>query len=215
MTIAFVGGTGEEGMGLAYRLALAGEECVIGSRSAERAEAAAASLRARGEGLRIRGAANRDACQAGRIVVVTVPYGGMRETLAALEDVIDAKVVVSAVVPMSFEGGAVRFAPPPEGSAAREAQAVLPRARVVGAFQNLGAKKLLKGDVALDADVIVCGDDPEAKAEVAALAERIRGVRAIDGGGLDAALFVEAITPLLVHINRRYKTQAAVRIVGV
>ncbi len=215
MTIAFVGGTGEEGMGLAFRFALAGEPCVIGSRSRERAESAASALRARGEGLPVSGATNADACREADIVIVTVPYGGMRETLAALSDEIGGKIVVSAVVPMTFEGKTVRYTPPAEGSAAQEAQAILPRARVVGAFQNLSAKKLLEGDVPLEADVIVCGDDADAKAAVAALAGRIPGVRAVDGGGLASAPFVEALTPLLVTINRRYKTQASIRIVGV
>lgn len=215
MTIAFVGGTGEEGMGLAFRFALAGERCVIGSRSQERAEAAASALRARGEGLLVSGATNADACRGADVIVVTVPYTGMRDTLSALSDEIDGRIVVSAVVPMAFEGKTVRYTPPAEGSAAQEAQAILPRARVVGAFQNLSAKKLLEGDAPLDADVIVCGDDADAKAVVAALAERIRGVRAVDGGGLASAPFIEAITPLLVNINRRYKTQASIRIVGV
>ncbi|HXF51690.1 MAG TPA: NADPH-dependent F420 reductase [Dehalococcoidia bacterium] len=215
MTIGFVGGTGEEGKGLAFRLALAGERCVIGSRSRERAEAAAAELRERAEGLPVFAGLNADACREAEIVIVTVPYEGMRDTLSALADDIGAKIVVSAVVPMRFEGKTVRYTPPAEGSAAQEAQALLPKARVVGAFQNLSARKLLEGDVPLDADVIVCGDDAEAKAAVAALAERIRGVRAIDGGGLASAPFVEAITPLLVNINRRYRTQASIRIVGV
>lgn len=215
MTIAFIGGTGEEGMGLAFRFALAGERCVIGSRSLERAEAAAGELRARGEGLPVSGAVNAEACRQADLIVVTVPYAGMRDTLTALAAEMDRKIVVSAVVPMTFQDRTVRYTPPAEGSAAQEAQAILPRARVVGAFQNLSARKLLEGDVPLDADVIVCGDDADAKAAVAALAERIRGVRAIDGGGLSSAPFIEAITPLLVNINRRYRTQASIRIVGV
>jgi NADPH-dependent F420 reductase len=163
----------------------------------------------------VSGGTNAEACREADVVVVTVPYAGMRETLSALASEIDRKILVSAVVPMTFEGKAVRYAPPPEGSAAQEAQAILHRARVVGAFQNLSAKKLLQGDDPVDADVIICGDDAGAKEAVAALAERIRGVRAIDGGGLASAPFIEAITPLLVNINRRYKTQASIRIVGV
>ncbi len=215
MKIAFVGGTGEEGMGLAYRMTLAGHQCVIGSRSRERAEAAAAELRAKGEDLQIAGAPNDEACARADVVVITLPYAGQRDTLPTLAGAIGSRIVVSTVVPMVFDGGAVRLSLPPEGSAAQEAQALLPNARVVGAFQNLSAKKLLKGDVPLDADVIVCGDDAEAKAKVSSLAESIRGVRAVDGGGLASSAFVEAITPLLVNVNRRYRTQASVRIVGI
>jgi len=113
-----------------------------------------------------------------------------------------------------FQGGKPTMLGVLEGSAAEQAQALLPGARVAGAFQNLSAAKLWEGDTPLDQDVIVCADDADAKREVLALAEEIRGVRSVDGGPLASARYVEGITVLLIAINRRYKTLAGVRIVG-
>ncbi|MEX0786330.1 MAG: NADPH-dependent F420 reductase, partial [Dehalococcoidia bacterium] len=102
-----------------------------------------------------------------------------------------------------------------EGSAAEQAQALLPGARVVGAFQNLGAAKLWDSDAPLDQDVIVCADDAEAKQAVSSLAEDIAGVRAVDGGPLASSRYVEGITVLLIGVNRRYKSLTGVRVVGI
>ena len=215
MKLGFIGGTGPEGKGLAYRLALAGHEVVIGSRSRERGEAAARELGERVSQTSVRGAENIDAAREARVVVLTVPFDAQAETLPALREALDGKVVVSTAVPLSFDGGRPAVPAVPEGSAAEQAQALLPGARVVGAFQNLGAAKLWEGDVSLEQDVIVCADDAEAKRQVMSLAEEIRGVRAVDGGPLASARYVEPITALLVTINRRYKTVAGVRIVGV
>ena len=104
---------------------------------------------------------------------------------------------------------------PEDGSAAEETQRILPQARVVGAFQNLAARKLLDVDQALDGDVIVCSDDKEALQRVIELAEQISGLRGVNGGPLSASRYVEGITTLLVHINRNYKTQSHVKIVGI
>ena len=116
---------------------------------------------------------------------------------------------------MAFEGGKASMLSVPEGSAAEQVQALLPSARVVGAFHNLSAKKLSGGGELAEQDVLVCGDDADAKRDVMALAEQIGGVRAVDGGALAGSRYVEGITALLVNINRRYKTLAGVRIVGV
>jgi hypothetical protein len=112
---------------------------------------------------------------------------------------------------MTFSGGRASLMPVTEGSAAQQAQALLPGSTVVAAFQNLSAKKLL-GDGAVEADVIVCADDARAKADVMRLAETIEGVRAVDGGPLANSALVEGITPLLVSVNRTYKTQAGIRV---
>lgn len=212
--IAFIGGTGPEGKGLAFRLALAGHEVVIGSRSRERAEAAAREVAERAPDAAVRGAENADAAQKAEVVVLTVPFPAQAETLPALREAIDGKVVVSTAVSLSFEGGQPSMVAVPEGSAAQQAQALLPGTRVVAAFQNLGAAKLWEGDVPLEQDVIVCADDAEAKREVMALAEEIRGVRAVDGGPLASSRYVEGITVLLLGINRRYKATTGVRVVG-
>jgi NADPH-dependent F420 reductase len=122
--------------------------------------------------------------------------------------------VVVTDVPLAFEDGRPTMLSVPEGSATEQAQALLPGAHVVGAFQNLSATKLWKTDGPLEQDVIVCGDSDEAKAQIMQLAEQIAGVRAVDGGPLAAARYIEGITVLLIGVNRRYKVTAGVRIVG-
>jgi hypothetical protein len=212
--IGFIGGTGPEGKGLAYRFALAGHEIVIGSRSRDRGEAAAREVAGRAPGAPVRGAENADAAHGAEIVVLTVPFSAQAATLPALRDVTEDKIVVSTAVPFVFEAGEPAMPHVPEGSAAQQAQALLFGARVVAAFQNLGATKLWEDDRAVEQDVLVCSDDAEAKRAVSALAESIAGVRAVDAGPLAAARFVEGITVLLVGINRRYKALTGVRIAG-
>ena len=214
MKIGFIGGTGEEGMGLAYRFAKAGHACVIGSRSAEKADAAVAELKEKDAALPITAAENAAAAAEADLVIVTTPYSAQAATLPPLAAALAGKVVISTVVPMSFEGGKASLMPVPEGSAAQQEQVLLPGATVVAAFQNLSAKKLLKGGV-IEADVVVCADDPDAKKRVMALAADIEGVRGIDGGALANAQMVEGITVLLVSVNRNYKTQAGIRIAGI
>jgi NADPH-dependent F420 reductase len=211
--IGFIGGTGEEGMGLAYRFALAGHECVIGSRSAEKALASVAELKEKDASQSISGGTNEEACAAD-LVVVTTPYTAQEATLPPLAAALAGKIVVSTVVPMSFEGGKAALLAVPQGSAAEQEQALLPQSKVAAAFQNLSAKKLLKGGP-LEADVVVCADDAAARKQVMALAEAIEGVRGVDGGALANAKMVEGITVLLVSINRAYKTQAGIRIAGI
>ena len=213
-TIGFIGGTGEEGMGLAYRFAKAGHACVIGSRNFEKAQGAVAELLEKGAGLPITPATNADAAAAGEIVVVTTPYAAQAATLPPLAGALAGKIVVSTVVPMAFEGGRASLLSVPEGSAAQQEQALLPGATVVAAFQNLSAKKLLKGGP-LEADVVVCAGNAAAKQRIMALAADIEGVRGVDGGALANAQMVEGITVLLVSINRNYKTQAGIRIAGI
>jgi hypothetical protein len=208
-----IGGTGPEGKGLAARFARAGLEVIIGSRSAERGEAAAADVREQAGGT-VRGAPNEDAATAD-IVMVTLPYSGQAETLAGLRAQIGGRIVVSTVVPMQFAAGKVTMLDLEDGSAAQEAQRILPDARVVGAFQNLAARKLFDVEHELDGDVIVCSDDKDALREVIWLAEQIPGLRGVNGGPLACSHFVEGITTLLVHINRNYKTESHVKIVGV
>ena len=214
MRIGFIGGTGPEGKGLAYRFALAGRDIVIGSRNAERAQEAAAEIAGRATGANVRGAENIDAAREGDIVVLTVPFDAQAATLPTLAGAIANKIVVSTSVPMAFVDGRASMVMVPEDSAAEQAQALLPNARVIAAFQNLGASKLWKSNAPLDQDVIVCGDDRDAKAQIMQLAEQIAGVRAVDGGALASARYIEGITVLLVSINRRYKVTAGVKIAG-
>lgn len=213
--IAFIGGTGPEGKGLAFRFALAGHEITIGSRKAERAAEAALEIAEHAQGSTVRGVENADAVRDADLIILTVPHTAQPASLPNLNDAAKGKVVVSTGVPMEFGGGRASIVDLPEGSAAEQAQALMPDARVVGAFQNLGAAKLWKDGAALNQDVIVCADDEDAKKTVSALAEEIAGIRAIDGGALANSRYVESITALLVSVNRNYKKTTGVRIVGI
>jgi hypothetical protein len=213
-SLAIIGGTGPEGKGLAARFAKAGLSVIIGSRSAERGEEAAREVREAAGGS-ISGAANADAALAAGTILLTVPYSGLADTLPPLAGAIGNKIVVSTVVPLEFSGGRASIMQIDDGSAAEETKRLLPDARVVGAFQNLAAHKLFDVAQRLEGDVIVTSDDREALREVMALAERIEGIRGVNGGGLRASRFVEGITALLVGINRNYKTESAIKVVGI
>jgi NADPH-dependent F420 reductase len=211
--VSFIGGTGPEGKGLAYRLGLAGYDVIIGSRDAERAAEIARQV-SEHAGKTVRGEENAVAASGAEIVVITVPFDAQAATLPPLRDAVAGKIVVSAAVPLSFEGGRPSMPPVPEGSAAEQAQALLPNARVAAAFQNLGAAKLWRNNDPLDQDIIVCSDDADAKQEVMALAAGINGARAVNGGLLAASRYVEGITVLLIGINRQYKATTGIRIAG-
>jgi len=212
LTVAVLGGTGDQGRGLARRLAAAGNPVVIGSRSAERAAAAAAGLGDAG----IRGMANQDAARAGDVVIVAVPWEGHRELLAALAGSLAGKIVIDCVNPMGFDKRGAYPLPVAEGSAAQQAAAVLADSRVVGAFHHVSSVLLLDPEVSEVAlDVMVLGDDREATDLVQALAERIPGVRGVYAGRLRNCGQVEALTANMVSINRRYKAHAGLRITDI
>ena len=209
--VAVLGGTGEQGRGLARRLALAGCTVVLGSRDAARAQAAAAALP--GE---VRGADNAGAAAAGDVVIVAVPWDGHRELLRSLAGELAGKVVVDCVNPLGFDKQGAYALPVEEGSAAQQAQAVLPDSRVVGAFHHVSAVLLLDERVdSVDTDVLVLGDDREATDLVQALASLIPGMRGVYAGRLRNAHQVEALTANLISVNRRYKAHAGVRITDV
>ena len=213
--IGFIGGTGPEGRGLALRFAMAGESVMIGSRDSARATDAAASVAALGEGLEVSGGLNEQVASESDIVFIAVPYSGHRPTLESLSSALDGKVVVDVVAPLAFGRGGARALDVEDGSAAQEAQRILANSFVVGAFQNLSAEELLKPEASIDADVVVCADDADAKRVVMDLAEAISGVRAVDGGGLANARYVENLTALLININRIYKAHSTIRIAGI
>ena len=218
--LAFLGGTGPEGKGLALRLAMAGEAVIIGSRDAARAQEAAAELLALAPDAAISGTVNNDAAAQSDVIFLTMPYGGMSPTIDAIAAAGDAalagKVVVTVIAPMRFERGVGAIAEEaPAGSAAQEAQAAAPNARIVAAFQNVSADELLKPGVTLDEDVVICADDAAAKAVVIGLTRKIPNLRPVDAGALYNARYVEQITPLLVNINRIHRTHSGIRITGV
>ena len=214
-TIAVIGGTGNEGPGLALRWAKSGNyQVIIGSRQQEKAKRVAAQLNAHlGEDL-IRGMVNADAAAAADLVVLTVPYGAHVPTLESIRTALYGKILVDVTVPLQ-PPQVSRVHIPPGGSATAEAQALLgDDVRVVAAFQNIGAAHLEDPDHPIGCDVLVCGDDLDAKSEAIALAEAA-GMRGLDAGPLQNAVVVEGLTAVLIAINRRYKVKGAgIKITG-
>ncbi len=213
--LAFLGGTGPEGRGLALRFALAGEEVTIDSRDPDRAREAAQVLQKLAPQASIRGDENLEAAKRGDVVFVTVPYEAQKPLVTQLEDELAGKLVVNVVAPLAFEKGRPRAVPVEEGSAAMQSQSLLPRSKVVAAFQNLSATELLAPDRAMEGDVVVCSDHQETKERVMALVGLIKNLRGVDGGRLENARYVEQLTVLLLSINRIYKAHSSIRIVGV
>jgi len=213
--IGFIGGTGPEGRGLALRFALAGEDVLIGSRELARASAAAEGIAALAPSASVSASLNEKVATDADPVFVTVPYAAHRDTLSALGPSLAGKTVVDVVAPLAFTKGKARAVPVEAGSAALEAQSVLPGATVVAAFQTISAHDLLEPNKTIDSDVIVCSDSPDARRMVMGLAEKIEGIRAVDGGGLENATYVESFTALLLNINRAYKARSAIRITGI
>jgi 8-hydroxy-5-deazaflavin:NADPH oxidoreductase len=218
--IGVLGGTGPEGSGLAYRWARAGEEIVIGSRDAKRAEETAAQLRARiGGPAKISGADNATTASQCEVVVLTVPFSGGAVLLKQLKSVWKpGTVVIDTTVPLAATvgGAATRMLGVWQGSAAEQTKELLPAGiTLAAAFQNLGAELLLK-DEPVDCDILVCSDDENAKKVAFELAGEIPGARALNGGKLENARIVESLTALLIGINIRYKVHSAgIRFTGV
>jgi NADPH-dependent F420 reductase len=207
LTLGIVGGTGALGSGLARRWAAAGYSVILGSRDKEKASHAAEQIRG------ARGMENAEAARAAGLVVVTVPFASHRAILAEIGEACAGKILIDTTVPlMPPKVATVQL--PPEDSAAVAAQRLLgERVRVVSAFQNIAAHKLHQ-DEPIDCDVLVSGDDKEARATVIELARAI-GLRGIDAGPLANSVAAEALTSILIGINRRYKVDGAgIRITG-
>jgi len=215
MRIAVLGGTGDEGLGLAMRFAAAGHDVTIGSRTQERADAAAIQVRDAVPNASVSGAGNAHAAAAAEVVFVSVPYSAQRPTLEPLAGVLAGKLVVTVVVPLSFGKGGPQAEAVPEGSAALQARALLPNSRIASAFHNLSAHQLLDLNAPVDCDVVVCAADAEGRQTVLDLAACIPGVRPVDGGPLSYSRYVEDLTALLLDLNRRYTTQTGIRLTGI
>ena len=216
--IAIIGGTGPAGMGLALRWARAGEPIIIGSRDEQRAQVAAAAIKQKtGDQVHVSGMENSAACATADILVLTVPFEAQAGILKQLKpSITEGSILIDATVPLaaSVGGRASRPLGVWQGSAAQQAQELVPKGvSVVGAFHNLCAD-LLNGDAPLDCDVIVCSDDADAAQLTRELAAKIPGVRAIDGGKLENARIVEQITALLIGMNIRHKACSGIRITG-
>ena len=222
MKIAIIGGTGDQGLGLALRFVKAGEDIIIGSRDVKKAENAVDIVKEMledGEVSNIRGLTNIDAAQEGDIILLTVPLQAQIITLKSIKEYIGDKIVIDATVPLDgcLGGRPTRYVDVWQGSAAERTAELLENtdAKVVSAFNNISAASLLdiKNDV--DCDCLVSSDDEEARKEVMELAEKIPDVRSLDCGPLENARIVEKITPLLINLNIRNKIKlAGLRITG-
>jgi 8-hydroxy-5-deazaflavin:NADPH oxidoreductase len=206
--ISIIGGTGHLGAAIAWRLAKAGYSVTIGSRRAEAAAEKAAEL---GHG--IVGVANAEAAQTGEIIFVTVPFAAQEPTLAEIKPLVSGKIVVDTTVPL-VPPKVMRVQLPPEGSAAAKAAVFLGEGvRMTAGFHNVAAHRLAQdGDV--DCDILIFGDEKAARAEVATLADAM-GLRGIQAGPLVNAAAAEAMTSLLIFINKNYQVDGAgIRITG-
>ncbi len=213
LVIGILGGTGPEGRGLARRFALAGHTVLIGSRSEDRAVAAAAGLDA---GPNVRGLPNAAAAREAGVVIVAVPWDGHAALVASLAAELSGKIVIDCVNPLGFDKQGAFALRVEEGSAAQQTAALLPDSRVVGAFHHVSSVLLLDPDIAeVPMDVLVLGDDRPATDLVQVLAARIPGMRGVYAGRLRNCAQVEALTANLVAINRRYKAHAGLRITDV
>lgn len=216
--IAILGGTGPEGRGLGLRFALCGEEVVIGSRQAARAvEVARRSseqLRAAGCSTPVTGAENQAAVRGADLVVIATPFAGVTELLPQLAPALAGTVVLDVVNALMRVNQQFTVERVPEGSAAEAIQKMLPQSRVVSAFKNESAEELNDIPHPVEGDVVVCSDHAPARTQIMTLVERIPHYRAVDAGPLINARSLEALTALLLNLNRRHHAVTSIQILG-
>jgi NADPH-dependent F420 reductase len=206
-TVAVIGGTGNLGSGLAFQLARKGYTVVIGSREADKAVTAAREISARA-GVALQGLENAAAAAAGEIIILTVPFAHHRSTLESVREAVQGKIFVDATVPL-VPPKVARVQLPPEGAAAVQAQNLLgENVRVVSAFQNVAAAHLQDDGGHANCDVLVCGNDPEARTVIVELATDM-GLRAWHAGPIDNSTVAESLTSVLIFMNRFYKIDGA------
>ncbi|MFF2525746.1 NADPH-dependent F420 reductase [Streptomyces liangshanensis] len=211
LVVGVLGGTGDQGRGLAYRLGRAGQKVIIGSRAADRAAAAAAEL---GNG--VEGADNAECARRSDVVIVAVPWDGHAAILTSLREELAGKLVVDCVNPLGFDKKGAYALTPEEGSAAEQAAALLPDSRVTAAFHHLSAPLLQDPAVEeIETDVMVLGEVRADTDIVQALAARIPGIRGVFAGRLRNAHQVESLVANLISVNRRYKAHAGLRVTDV
>ena len=219
MNVAIVGGTGEEGFGLALRLGRARRHVIIGSRSHEKGTAAADRARELLGDAEVDGATNQAAVRDAEVVFVTVPYEGQAEIYRSIKDDVAAgTIVVDSTSPLATAvgGRAWQVIRPWHGSAAEQAKAILdPGVRMVAAFHTIAGGQLQDLSREMDSDVLVCGKDADAKATVGELIDAIPNLRWVDAGDLSMARIAEQMTALLISVNRAYKIHdAGFRVTG-
>jgi len=214
MKIAIIGGTGDQGFGLALRFSKK-HEILIGSRKAEKAieasENALKILSGRGESASITGMANIEASKLADVVIIALPFEYTISTLKELKEALKGKIVVSIGVPLATAIGdkATRVIACPQGSVAELIQEMLPESKVVSGFQNICSKCLDDLDCEVECDVLIAGNDNDAKKVIVELANEIPGVRGIDAGKLEISKYIEYLTPLLIQLNIKYKLKGA------
>ncbi|MFJ1600724.1 NADPH-dependent F420 reductase [Streptomyces sp. NPDC088261] len=211
LVVGVLGGTGDQGRGLAYRLGRAGQKVIIGSRAADRAAASAAEL-----GYGVEGADNAECARRSDVVIVAVPWDGHAPILASLREELAGKLVIDCVNPLGFDKKGAYALTPEEGSAAEQAAALLPDSRVTAAFHHLSAPLLQDPAVEeIATDVMVLGEVRADTDIVQALAARIPGIRGVFAGRLRNAHQVESLVANLISVNRRYKAHAGLRVTDV
>lgn len=221
MKIAIIGGTGDQGLGLALRFAKAGEEVIIGSRDIKKAENTVNILKnmLEGEELQISGSTNEEAAKNCEIAILTVPLQAQIVTLKSIKEYLDDKILADATVPLEscIGGDPTRYVDLCGESVAERTARLLKdkKVKVVSAFNNISAASLVNIKEDVNCDCLISSDHEDAKNEVMKLAEKIPGVRAIDCGSLESSRIIEKITPLLINLNIRNKIKlAGIRITG-
>jgi NADPH-dependent F420 reductase len=218
MRIALLGGTGDVAEGLVLRWSKIGHEIFIGSRSDEKAKGIASEYREvlskLGVGSRIEGMVNAEAARAAEVVVVSIPFEHAASTIRQIRDSFTSQIVISPVVPMVKRGKVFVYSPPPQGSAALEIKEALPETvKLVSAYHSLPAKALREIDHVLNYDVVICGDDKDSKDVVKRITEDIADLKALDAGPLESSMMIEAVTPLIINLNMRYKQEFSLKFV--
>lgn len=218
MKISLLGGTGDIAEGLVLRWSKLGHEIYIGSRSEEKAQGIAAGyiekLKSLGIEPKIHGMPNAEAAKNSEVIIISIPPEYAAATIQGCGDSISDQIVVTPVVSMKKEGKTFLYDPPSQGSSADEIMAVLPKtARLVSAYHNLPAKELANIDEDMDYDVVICGDDEDAKEVVRKLTEEMKHLRVLDAGPLSVSPMIEAITPLIVSLNVRLKKHFSIKFV--
>jgi 8-hydroxy-5-deazaflavin:NADPH oxidoreductase len=216
MKIALLGGTGDIGTGFAVRWA-ANHEIVIGSRKADKAKESANAVMQMLDGKgNVWGTDNGSAVAAAEVVVLCVPYEHLVSVTSDLKASYSNQLVISPVVPMSYNGKFFQFVPPAEGSAALQTRSLLPEGmRIVSAFHTICAAALQAKDRELKADAFLCADEPESLGQVSQLALEIKSIRPLNAGPLAASAMVESLTPMLLNVARKNKIKdAGIKIVS-
>ncbi len=222
MKISVLGGTGDQGLGIVIRFVQAGEEVIIGSRKAEKAEAAVEKVKEllkKDDIPKLSGMSNEDAADKGDILILTVPLAAQMGTLKSVKDFVDDKILIDATVPLDTVagGGPTRYVDLWQGSAAERTAEILKATgvKVISAFNNISNSHLMNFEEEIDCDCLVSGDDLKSKEIAMELINKIPGVKCIDCGPLEKARIVEKITPLLIGLNIKYKSHyGGLRITG-